>query len=220
MDPQKMQHICQLLILAGTVVAALGTYGHFHYGKQARNKELPEQNGGVVVTDPHTDKQMNIGKIETIHGDLVQGDKVEINVDQRTSASYVRGDASLRSMVLDNLEDLLSRHGGPTVQVVIEVEAGNSLRDKVASDMGEILSERGLGHYAKGNTWIGRFPDHPITVICSQLNVSFAKELVSSIKPLIEGEVGFLTDLQSDEIIKMYINGTPTFSAKGEVRIE
>jgi hypothetical protein len=152
-------------------------------------------------------------------GDIVRGDKI-INVDQRTSASYVPPDTSVRNMVFKNLHDLSSRHDTSNLQVIIEVESGNSLRDKVAKDLGGILSECNLGHYTKGNTYIGRFPDYPITVLCSTLNAHFARDLITSIEPLMAGKVGVLTDLQSDEIIKMYIYGTPTFSAKGEVGIE
>ena len=106
------------------------------------------------------------------------------------------------------------------IQIFVEIEAGNSLRDKVANDLGEILAECSLRHYPKGNTFIGRFPDHPITILCSQPNVPFVRELITSIAPLITGQVEILNDLKSNEIIKIYINGSPTFTAKGEVRIE
>ncbi len=215
-----MQHICQVSMLIGAILVALGIYGNYYFGKEARNKQLPKDNKGVVMTTGDPKNQMNIGNIERIDGDIVQGDKIAINVDQRTSASYVPPDTSLRNMVLKNLHNLSSRHDTSNLQVIIEVEAGNSLRDKVANDLGEILSECNLGHYPKGNTYMGRFPDYPITVLCSTLNAPFAKELITSIEPLMTGKVGFLTDLQSDKIIKMYIYGTPTFSAKGEVRIE
>lgn len=154
-----------------------------------------------------------------VSGDYIAGDSI-VNIDERTSASYVPPDTSLRNIVLKNLQSLRSRYADRNLQVIVEVEAGNSLRDRVANDIGEILSKSNLGHYAKGNMYIGRFPDHPITVLCSPVNALFAKEFVTCVAPFIAGDVRFQSDFQSNEIMKVYLNGTPTFSAKGEVKIE
>ena len=72
MDSQKLQHLCQILILIGTVLAAVGTYGHFYFGKDIRNKKLSEENKGAVMATGDPNNQMNIGNIERIEGDLVQ----------------------------------------------------------------------------------------------------------------------------------------------------
>jgi len=72
MDSQKLQHLCQILILLGTVLTAVGTYGHFYFGKDIRNKKLSEENKGTVIATGDPNNQVNIGNIERVEGDLVQ----------------------------------------------------------------------------------------------------------------------------------------------------
>jgi len=81
LEPQKLQHLCQVLILFGAVLVALGTYGNYYFGKGISKKKLPIDRKGAVVVKGDPNKQINIGNIERIDGDIVQNQqKTTVNI--------------------------------------------------------------------------------------------------------------------------------------------
>lgn len=65
MGPGQMQTISQIAILIGTIVAAIGTYGHFHYGKMINNQK-PMTDESIKIEELHVEDikaptQVNVG---------------------------------------------------------------------------------------------------------------------------------------------------------------
>lgn len=65
MGPEQMQTISQLVILISTIIAAVGGYGHFHYGKIIDNqKPMYEESikiDKLDVSDNKAPTQVNVG---------------------------------------------------------------------------------------------------------------------------------------------------------------
>lgn len=55
MNSEKLQIICNILILIGGVIMALGTFGHFYYGKQLE-KQKETRNENKVIVDKNSAK--------------------------------------------------------------------------------------------------------------------------------------------------------------------
>lgn len=111
MEPQKLQHICQVLILFGAILVALGTYGNYYFGKEASKKKLPVDNKSAVVVKVDPNNQINIGNIERIDGDLVQNQqKTTVNVYNSNAEDI---DSSVKSFFLmPRFESLTIKIGG------------------------------------------------------------------------------------------------------------
>jgi hypothetical protein len=140
----------------------------------------------------------------------------EINItNNNDSTIYSEPNKELKEIIEKNLNLVIKKHN-QSPKISIEVESGNSLRHKIALDFESILQKNNLGFYGKGNTFLGRFPDYPITVFCK--NTEFCKDIVNSIKPYIKGEFHFdyFNDYE-DNYIKFYFNGTPYFEANGSI---
>ena len=115
----------------------------------------------------------------------------------------------------------LSQFKGCGFEVIIKVESGNSLRQKVAEDLGDILSSVGIGFFPRGNTCIGNAPDHPITIWCAKKQLSEVNAFVESIAPYIkEGIFVDASDSEATLPVQLYINGTPLFFPDGSVIIQ
>ena len=142
-----------------------------------------------------------------------------VTINQVTSQSYQKISKDLKSTInknLDNLKSIYKYHP----KVILEIESGNSLRHKVASDLEQLLYLREMGYYPKGNTWIGRYPNYPVTILSSKQNFNFTIDFIKSIKPYIDSFYFIDTTMRTNESIKMYINGTPTFRSNGSLKIE
>jgi len=142
-----------------------------------------------------------------------------VNINQITSQSYQLISLEIKDQLNHNLNSLIIHHRD-NPKLIIEIESGNSMRDKIARDFENILIPKNLGYYPKGNTFLGRFPDHPISLFSSIKNLKFTIDFLNSIKPYIESEFFVDTSFKSNEIVRFYINGTPTFSSNGKVKIE
>jgi hypothetical protein len=106
--------------------------------------------------------------------------------------------------------------------IILEVESGNSHRNKIANTLEEIMIPFQLGNFPKGNTFMGRFPDHSITVIGNNNNIDFLKNFVSSISPYLTSDDWFyeVADDFPGDFIKIYFNGNPVFDVNGKVKID
>ena len=140
-------------------------------------------------------------------------------VNISNSNQYVQPSNTILSQVENNLKSLISEF--PTrPKIIIEVESGNSQRHQTACDLEKIFQTSDLGVYPKGNTYMGRFPNNPITVIGNKQNFQFYKKFVNAINPYIPSKWHYEpTDSCPDDFLKIYINGTPTFSGNGSVNI-
>lgn len=128
-------------------------------------------------------------------------------------------DESISKEVSLNLETLINKYPNhPFIHV--EIESGNNYRNKVALALNDFFSEKKLGSYDPTNTFIGRFPDYPISVFTSLDNKKFATELIDALKPFIQGEYKLVeigTGLSN--YLRIYLNGQPVFDNNGRVKI-
>jgi len=182
-----------------------------------------------------------------IHGDFVNGDKISINrvtqpenitapealivtsnqsggantvtINQVSSQTYKPISALIISSVNASLDNLLT-HYPQHPKVVIEIESGNSMREKVARDLEEFLIKGNLGYYPKGNTNIGRFSAHPISLFTNKKNLKFSTDLLKALNPYMHGITFIDTSFISTDVVRLYINGVPTFNSEGSVEIE
>lgn len=159
----------------------------------------------------------NITQTNT-YGDNVGRDKItnNFNVFQNEFRPLAEEFKNAVNKLLANLATKYPQH--PIT--FIQIESGNSQRHLVAMSLEEIFTKYNLGRYPKGNTFIGRYPDNPISVFVNNHNIDFANELINSIKPFIQSEFTIISsDNPSNEII-IYINGQPLFNLSGQVRIQ
>lgn len=136
-----------------------------------------------------------------------------------SSQSYQPISDEISKELATNLTDLQSKYQH-CPQIIIEVESGNSIRDKVAKDLEKVLVPKKLGYYPKGNTYIGRFPDYPISVFSSSENLQYTQDFIRSISPYLKSQYFIDTSFSSNQQITFYINGTPTFNQEGQVKVE
>lgn len=141
------------------------------------------------------------------------------NVTQLTSQSYQQLSNSVISKLVSNLQYLEDEYPNPP-KIIIEIESGNSLRHKVANDLERILVANNLGYYPKGNTFMGRFPEFPISVFTSSKNLEYTQDFIKTIEPYLTSQYFIDTSFSGNQRIKFYINGIPTFNQNGQVRIE
>lgn len=57
MTPQSMQHISQIAILVGAIIAALGAYGNFYFGRQVQEKIMERDNSIKIEEMSVTDNK-------------------------------------------------------------------------------------------------------------------------------------------------------------------
>lgn len=235
-----MQTLCQIGIAIFSILAILSGYGAYHFGEKKETAKTESQR----LTDYH--KLVNsVPKPETINNigrDLVQGNKVsktkkeEINapsaliVTKNQSGGentvnlfqneYKSINENIRQEISEKLDELANKYpNAPTT--VIEIESGNSQRNKLALELEDLLSKNNLGVYPKGNTNMGRYPDYPISVFINPVNKQYTKELLVSLETLISGEFKIIEDegLPSNTQ-RLYINGQPLFDTNGKVKVQ
>ncbi len=142
-----------------------------------------------------------------------------VNINQITSQSYQEISPELKELLNRNLNSLKVMYRN-NPKVIIEIEGGNSMRDKIARELESFLIPRNLGYYPKGNTFMGRFPEYPVTLLSSKKNLKFTIDFLNSIKPYFESKNFVDTGFQNNDFVKIYINGIPTFNRNGTVKIE
>lgn len=238
---QTLQTLCQIGIALFSILVILCGYGSYHFGEKKENAKLKSQK--IDVTYGRSD---SIPKSKTTYningGDLVQGDKVsktkkeEINapsaliVTKNQSGGentvnfyqneYKPLNKNIEEEISDRLDKLALKYpNAPTT--MIEIESGNSQRNKIAIELEELLTKNNLGVYPKGNTFMGRFPDYPVSVFINPANRNYTKELLSSLELFISGEFKIIEDNAfPNNIIKIYINGQPLFDTSGKTKIQ
>lgn len=150
----------------------------------------------VIVTNNQND----------IKGDFVSGDKIVlnhkieapealivtqnqsggeniVNINQLTSQSYKKISGGLKDILNGNFDSLKLKYNEHLI--IIEIESGNTMRDKIARDLESFLSPRDFGYYLDGVIKIGQFPDYPVKLLTNRNNLDFTMDFLKSIKPYI-----------------------------------
>jgi hypothetical protein len=176
--------------------------------------------GGIPVT---VDDSPN-GNIQTA---INSPNAVQQNMENSPGGIQVAGDlnmngyrpisSELRATIKQNLSAFSASQAGGFC-VIIRVEAGDSLRQRVARELGELLSSANLGNFPRGNTNIGVAPEHPITVWCTKNQLAPVRSFLAAIAPYVKGEM--FIDVSKDDgagTVTLYLNGIPVFSPDGSV---
>lgn len=124
-----------------------------------------------------------------------------------------------KSTILIKLDDLFKRYPNHPL-IMIQVESGDNMRNKVAMEFESLLSQYNAGIYPKGNTIMGFAPDYPVTIILNPNNKNYIEDFLKSIKPFITSDYHFdYLEKFDPKFIKFHINGKPTFDQNGSVTI-
>lgn len=187
--------VIMLIIAVLTFFGVDEMFGKDKTPSEVYNVESNNQQGGVTA-----------GKIESLNV-----------VNNPDSSKYAQPSNQLKRSIHDNLKSLTDKYKN-SPNIIIEIESGSSLRDKVALDFEFILLDLNLGNYPKGNTFIGRFPDNPITIFYNAGNQQFVSDFIIAINPYIKGEFQVEpSDSFSSNFVKIYFNGVPSFDEDGSV---
>ena len=237
---QTLQTLCQIGVALFSILAIISGYGAYHFNekkevfKTESQKQIDNSKGRDSISSPATTYNIN--------GDLVKGNKVsetkkeEINApsalivtkDQSGGTNTVNYFQNEYKPIIENtnqtittkLDKLSIKYPNPPT-TIIEVESGSTQRHKVALELEALLVKNNLGVYPKGNTFMGRFPNYPISVFLNPINKTFAKDLIKSLSLFITGEFKIIEDIEfSADIIKVYINGQPLFDPNGTVKVQ
>ena len=244
---RKSKSIKAAWISAGAVIIAAIIYGIFSLWDTSESKRVI--NNEIVATDSSNVKVTNNqNKVhgDFISAEKVEIKKVDdsktdnsvieapnalivtkdqsggnntVNINQVSFQSYQKPTQELIYSMSQNLDNLKSKYTNAP-KVKIEIESGNSIRHKVALDLEQFLIAKNMGYYPKRNTSTGRFPDFPISIFSSSANLNFAVDFINSLEPYIDSYFYIDTTSRSNEIVTMYINGTPSFKNNGSVKIE
>ncbi len=222
MSSETWLSICNYTILVGAILAALGGFGRFHFASRAQSEKqltieqrFPE--ASEIRDSIHQEDKKQFDEAskdrEEKHNEIIE--KLEgIGTDSYTPIS-----PNLYNIIKHNLGAYKEKHETGIV-FFIEIEAGNNNRHKVASDLAAILEDFNLGGYKSGNTNIGRFPDHAVTIFCAPENTVSVKDFIMSIEPYLHGEIYIENNFSNISMVRIYFNGDPIFYQDGSVIIE
>lgn len=232
---QSLQTLCQLGIAFFSILAIISGYGAYHFGEKKDALKAKTQNE-TTSKDSASQPQTTYH----ITGDLVQGDKVdkrqEINAPSalivtknqsggNNTVNYFQNeykeiDEDIKQTISKKL-NALSIKFPKAPKAIIEIESGNTQRHNVALELESLLAKNNLGFYPKGNTYMNRFPDHPISVFINPSNKIYTQSLIGSLDVFISGEFEIIEDENfSSDFIKIYLNGQPLFEPNGKVKFQ
>lgn len=217
-----------------TILAVVSTFFWNHYGLKI--KEIEKQSKPQIEkTNP------KITNTFQIKGDYIKGDK-KVNKSEvinapnalivtnrqsggQNTVNYYQNEfknpnENIDNSVYSNIQELIKQYPNHPL-TVIEIESGSSQRNKVAIQLEKYLTENNLGQYPKGNTFIGRFPDYPVTLFFNPENKQYVEDLIKSLKPYLKTEY-YLQETSNfpKNQIRIYLNGQPLFETSGKVTIE
>jgi hypothetical protein len=161
----------------------------------------------------------------TIYTENQSGGSNTVNVTNvRTSASYIEPSIYILNKVQSQLQEIRNKHKIPNITwIIINIEAGSSLRYKVANDLESILSSKGKNwaSFGRTNTMMGRFPDFPVSIIFNPELETVVSELKKTLELyIIDGIILRPDAVYRKGAIEIYINGTPVFDSDGRVKVE
>ena len=185
--------------------------------KKGRDREQKQEKYSEEASHDRQEKHDNLSSKIDKSNEILKN--LDNKIDEIGSNTYSSLSLSLQKEIDGNLTNLAKKHGTNT-KIIIEIESGNNNRHKVASDLGRLLTTINLGSYPSGNTYMGRFPDHAITILSSPENIKFVSEFITAIKPYFNSDIFIDKNFRSQEFVKMYINGNPVFYAEGRLEIQ
>ena len=207
------------LLIEGPTWFRLGTVAYILIGLIWFLLVMPYAKNKQNTPEPPTAQSTQ----QTVQGSpgavVVQGNSNIITLD--SSHEYRAPSQDVEATLLKNLMSFKAGLGQTGLQVHVEIEAGNSLRDKVATTLGNALSTTGIGSYPQGNTYMGRFPGHPVTMHFSPQDQDTAFKFKDAISVFIRSAIhmeplpGF-----SPHFFRIYLNGEPLFNKDGSVAFQ
>jgi hypothetical protein len=162
-------------------------------------------------------------EISNITGDVVvsqnQTGGITAHTVNITSQSYTDLKPNIKTAISDNLAKLFQSQQQLPI-IYINVEAGNSMRTKIALEFEGILNKYNAGVYPRGNTFMGVSPDYPVTITLNPINKNYISQFLKIVQPFIKSDFHFqYNEAFPANAIKFYINGEPTFDENGAVTI-
>lgn len=237
---QTLQTLCQIGIAVFTILLAICGYGSYHFGEKKEKAKAINLNN--VKDNEDNDTALNPKNVYHIKGDLVQGNKVSneknevinapealivtknqsggINTVNVFQNEYKPIDDKVKKSISEKLKAVSAKFPKAPISS-IEVEAGNTQRHKIALDLESLLANYQLGEYPKGNTFMGRFPENPISVFANPINRTYVDELIKSLGEFISEGFVIVEDVNfPSSFIRIYINGQPLFDINGKVKVQ
>ena len=190
----------------GSICSILGLlYLFFPSGQSKANIHVEHSPGAVIQNAVDSPNAVQIGS-------------VTINQNKRP---YRPISSEIEQNVEDKLANFRKKYVEMSPIVNIEYESGNNERFKVGATLGEMLIKQSLGHFDTTSTSIGRFPGYAITLHCGKNGSEMASDFLSAISPYLKGQVNvvILPQWPANQM-RLYLNGTPSFSENGSVTIE
>ena len=147
-------------------------------------------------------------------------DKILYKLEDLTFHSYKPLNQTIKKQIIKNLIELKSKNKTNPV-LLIEIESGNSQRHKVALELESMLTPLGLGRYGKGNTFMGRFPDYPISLFTNSENLPYAEKIKNILSAYIKEGITIRDDINFPKnFLRIYINGNPEFYNDGTIKVK
>ena len=147
----------------------------------------------------------------------IQADVVNI----QSSKEFKPVSAEIETQLREKLRSFEASITRKKLTVSVDIETGSSLRDKVATTLGDALRSAELGYYATGNTFMGVLPEYPVTILCAPEEEETAIKFQKAIAVFLRGgthvkaESGFPRDF-----IRVYLYGQPLFESDGSVTFQ
>jgi hypothetical protein len=147
----------------------------------------------------------------------IQADVVNI----QSSKEFKPISAEIDAQLTQKLKDFKVGIGRKELFVRVDIETGSSLRDKVATTLGNALRSAGLGDYPKGNTFMGVLPDYPVTILCAEKDQDIAMKFQQAIAVFLRGGTHIKADPGFNRhFIRVYLYGQPLFENDGSVTFQ
>jgi len=147
-------------------------------------------------------------------------DRILDKLEDLTSHTYKPLSQAIKQQIIKNLSELKSKTKTYPV-LSIEIESGNSQRNKIALELESMFSPLELGHYGKGNTFMGRFPDYPISLFANIENLQYAEEIKGILSAYIKEGITIREDINFPKnFLRIYINGNPEFYTDGTIKVK
>jgi len=182
-------------------------------------EQQKEDSKSELVQHKNSTNQI-IKKIEETNKNQVEKqDKILNKIEELSSHSYKPLDQNLKGQIIKKLTVLKSNYSS-FPKLSIEIETGSSMRHKVALELEAIITPLDMGGYGKGNVFMGRFPDYPITVFTNTENLQYVKDLLNILCIYIKEGITVQPDNRFPaNFIRIYINGTPEFYNDGTIKV-
>lgn len=174
-----------------------------------RNTITGSSKYGVVTAQPG-----GVVSIEQQGG--VTAGQVTIN----PSVDFVEPSASIKSALSLSLAALRVKYSDRDIAVWVAPEAGNPQRRRVSQFLGKLLAESNLGIFSDG-VYVGAFPDHPVTAVCTSADTDIANDLLDALAAYMpKGAIAInqgakLVNGRDHGTMYLYVYGSPTFRQDG-----